>query len=162
VNVAVITLKPLSRRESGGVEIKLRKQFGLRIIFAIVAVCAIAFAVWKSIPRQGWPILHGVVLDTNGAPVPNVKISLYSGIATRWLTQSTRTDANGLYSFVPLKSGGLTYSEPGGFDNLYVGIRAELKGYSATDGAEWWDISVPMIYNRRHRWDLEMKPVSKN
>jgi hypothetical protein len=136
--------------------LKIRRQFGIRTLLALIFLTAICLLLWQSLPRDGNPILHGHIVDSNGAPIPNVEIVLHSGLATRFPNQTTCTDARGQFMFAPLETGATVYSKNGGFNTMLVGIRATRPGYHAVDGADWWDISVPRINNRKHRWNLVM------
>lgn len=139
---------------------KVRTQFGIRALMLLILVAALALVVWQSIPKHGNPILDGQIVDIQGNPVPGVEIILHSGVATRFPNQRTTTDQAGRFRFSPLTTGSFVFSDSGDDPMLFVGIRVLHPQYEAVDGAQWWDISVPWIKHRRHRWNLVMRPVT--
>lgn len=115
------------------------------VIAALLLVSATIFlprlAPAASAPRPLGPadpsVLRGRIIDTNGKPVPGVKITLYSGMGTRFLGQETMTDADGRYSFDPLETGG------GLRDHFLPGLQLSHPELVSADGRDWWDIDVP-------------------
>ncbi len=89
------------------------------------------------------PVLQGRIVDEQGRPVPDTTIILYSGLATRWESMRTKTDANGRYRFDPVQTGSLTQVDKSKNWSYYIGVRLEHPTYTSADGLSWWDIAVP-------------------
>jgi beta-lactamase regulating signal transducer with metallopeptidase domain len=100
------------------------------------------------------PVLHGRVTDEQGKPIAGVQVDLYSGLATRFRGQETRTDAHGEYRFDPLETGGIMLTDEGG--SYYTGVEFKHDQYVPADGKSWRDIQVPVQANHEEVLDIKM------
>lgn len=87
--------------------------------------------------------LQGRITEAaTGKPVPNVTVRIYGGFATRWLTGSTTTDADGRYHF-DHPSGSLIESKSAGHWDVYIGMQIDHPNLCSADGESWWDVTIP-------------------
>lgn len=112
----------------------------------------------KPVPR-GKPVLYGRITDTEGKPIPDVEIQLYSGVATRFRGQKTTTDANGKYRFDPLKTGSEIFSLESLKDktrNYYIGVQFLHPEFVPADGQSWRDLSLQLKEPYQEEFNLKM------
>lgn len=141
----------------------MRLSFNIRSLLIVTALAAVAIVFWPQTEVPGSPNLYGRVVDLNGKGIPAVKIKLYGGVATRWLSQETVTDKNGEYKFVPMESGATIIKRPAEkFNSRIVGIQIEHTGYISTDGESWWNEAIPAIQGYNFRRDFTLKPSTAN
>jgi protocatechuate 3,4-dioxygenase beta subunit len=110
-------------------------------------------------PQLAPTVLAGRITDERGNPVPNVKVLLYNGVATRWLGQETQTAPDGTYRFDPLETGAITAPHDGNPGAYHVGIRLEHPDLVSADGSNWWDIDVP--FSTTARKDFTLTPGAR-
>lgn len=103
-------------------------------------------------------VLTGCMKDERGRPVPDVRIVLFAGFATRWRVAETRTDAQGRYEFNPMSYGSLIRDEPSGRWDYFVGIQIEHATRVSADGRSWWDLTVSSAPGAVTRFDLTLIP----
>ncbi len=101
------------------------------------------------------PILRGRVTDESDNPISDVRVVLYSGIATRWRGQDTMTNAQGEYRFDPLKTGARMMPDDGP-SQWYTGVKFNHATHVPADGNSWRDIRVPMVEGHEEILDLRM------
>jgi 5-hydroxyisourate hydrolase-like protein (transthyretin family) len=101
------------------------------------------------------PVLRGRVVDEAGRPLPNVRVVLYGGVATRLRGQETQTDADGRYRFDPLSTGAMILPETGG-GQYETGVQVEHDSYVPADGQSWRDIQVPIVDRHEVVLDITM------
>lgn len=82
-------------------------------------------------------ILQGWIVDENDKPLQGVKVTLWSGVATRWRGQETVTDGSGEYFFDPVKSGAALLGR-----KLMVGVTLTHHTHASSDGKAWWDVTM--------------------
>lgn len=107
-------------------------------------------------PQGAGVTLVGRITDEAGNPVENVKVQLYSGLATRWPGQAAVTDAQGEYRVEKLETGAMTMDEQSGRWDYYVGMRLEHPEFVPADGSTWLDITVPTVAGTEFRQDFTM------
>lgn len=111
--------------------------------------------------RQGdkaGPILRGTIVDEAGKPLAGARVTLYSGIATRWKGQEATTGEDGTYRFDPLKTGSMTKKDKADRWDLYVGVQIFHPTHASEDGHSWWDLTVPGINGHEEVRDFKMIP----
>jgi beta-lactamase regulating signal transducer with metallopeptidase domain len=91
-------------------------------------------------PAKRMPELRGT-LTRNGKPVPDAKIVLYGGFATRWRIAETATDAAGKYRFENVSS---SIMGRGADAKHYVGVQVEHARLVPADGKSWRDLAIPV------------------
>ena len=117
----------------------------------VVFIVLVMVGVWgckdKPVPvnPSAAPVLKGSVLDVDGNPIAEAKITLYGGLATRWEVASVQTDAKGEYVFDPCRHGAMILDEENQRWDYFIGMTISCKGFKSTDGKEWWDVRVPQI-----------------
>ena len=89
-------------------------------------------------PAKRMPELRGT-LTRDGKPVPDVKVVLYGGIATRWKIADATTDAGGKYRFENVAS---SIVSSGGDAKHYIGVQFEHPRLVPADGKSWRDVTV--------------------
>lgn len=89
------------------------------------------------------PVLQGRIADERGRAVPDATVILFSGVATRWESMRTKTDADGHYRFDPVQVGSLTQDDKSKDWSYYIGVRLEHPEFTSADGLSWWDLVVP-------------------
>ncbi len=105
-------------------------------------------------------VLEGRVTDGAGRGVPGVRLTLYSGLATRFQGQSVLTDENGRYRFSPLE----TYQSLGADDarrRAMVGVRVEHESFVRPSGDDWFDVHFDVAPGHVERHDFTMEPGAK-
>lgn len=103
-------------------------------------------------------VLTGCMKDESGRPVPDVRIVLFAGFATRWRVAETRTDAQGRYEFNPMRYGSRIRNEASDRWDYYVGIQIEHATRVSADGHSWWDLTVSSSPGAVTRFDLTLIP----
>lgn len=68
-------------------------------------------------------------LTENNQPVPNAKIELYGGIATRWKIAESRTNVRGQYRFENVMGN-------------YIGVQVKHERLVPADGKSWRDLQI--------------------
>lgn len=97
--------------------------------------------------------------DESGRPVPDVRVVLFAGFATRWRVAETRTDAQGHYEFNPMCYGSMIRKEASDRWDYYVGIQIEHATRVSVDGRSWWDLTVSSASGAVTRFDLTLIPA---
>lgn len=80
-------------------------------------------------------------LTENERPVPNAKIILYSGVATRWKVAESLTNEQGVYRFENVRGN-------------YLGVQVKHDKLVPADGKNWRDIEIE--FGTTHRLDMAM------
>ncbi len=155
----------------------MKERLGLTAAFAAGACLTLSGAGCRSAPSHpGSPgesapdadppsasvgtaaVLTGCMNDESGRPVPDVRIVLFAGFATRWRVAETRTDARGRYEFNPMNYGSLIRDESSGRWDYFVGIQIEHATWVSADGRSWWDLTVSSAPGAVTRFDLTLIP----
>ena len=94
-------------------------------------------------PAAEHPVLHGQVLDPLGQPLAGVQVTIHGGFATRWVTGTTTTDAEGRYRFEDPQGGMM---EVDGRWDRYVGVCVgSVRGVNPPEYLPWKDVTVPSL-----------------
>lgn len=126
-------------------------------------------------------VLRGRVVDEQGDPLPDVKVVLYSSVATRWRGQEGVTNDNGEYEFDPLATGITIISEEEPAELLsavpakrgtneqkndeqrqahrHLGVVFEHDTHVPADGKSWRDITINLEEGRGAVETLDLKMV---
>lgn len=101
--------------------------------------------------RRQTQVLRGTITNASGKPIPNVKITLYRGFATRFPGQETTSDTDGKYKFNPHT----TIQSMGGFENPYAftGMTFTHTEFVPKDGQLFRDVPIE---SNDQVFDLEM------
>lgn len=112
----------------------------------------------KPVPEKK-PVFYGRITDTEGKPIPDVEIQLYSGVATRFRGQKTTTDADGKYRFDPLKTGtAIILNDKPEEMRAYqhFGVQFHHPQYVPADGQSWRDLSLQLKEPYQEEFNLKM------
>jgi hypothetical protein len=101
-------------------------------------------------PKLAAPALAGTIIDEQGQPVAGATIKLYSGIATRFLSQTRVTDFDGRYTFDPVVAGDGWMG-----DNISFGMVVEHPTLARADGLHWEEVEM----ERADRKTLDLRLV---
>ncbi|QDT88439.1 carboxypeptidase regulatory-like domain-containing protein [Gimesia algae] len=113
----------------------------------------------KPVPRKK-PVLYGRITDTEGKPIPDVEVQLYSGVATRFRGQKTTTDADGKYRFDPLKTGTAIILDDTPEDKRayqHFGVQFHHPQYVPADSQSWRDLNVSLKEPEEKEFNLKMR-----
>lgn len=105
------------------------------------------------------PALYGRITDTEGKPIPDVEIQLYSGVVTRFRGQKTTTDTDGKYRFDPLETGTAIILDDTPEDKRayqHFGVQFHHPAFVPADGKSWRDLSVSLKEPEEKEFNLKM------
>ena len=114
---------------------------------------------WDSPSDQG-PVLIGTVRSPDGAPLANVQVRTHGGLATRWVLQTTRTDAEGRFRFDPVQGQplGTTFGEA---PQLMIGLCVgSVRNANPPEYLPWRDLTVTNRPGIVERADFSFDPDS--
>lgn len=128
------------------------------LICAILVGCSVSPDTKNAVPIDDSPrpILKGSVVDETGVPVEGAKITLFSGLVTRWPTGETLTDANGEYIFDPCRHGCMVLDNIDERWDYWVYMTLYHLTFASADGNSGWYITVKNIDRHVTRKDFSM------
>jgi hypothetical protein len=103
------------------------------------------------------PTLQGRITDEAGKPLPDTKVILHGGLATRWKIAEADTDADGRYRIDDVRSSMIKAAKEDRWD-YNVGIRIEHPTHVEADGRSWRDIRIPAVPGHVETLDLKLAP----
>jgi len=129
------------------------KKRALRIVgLILVGGLTCVLVLWFNLQRRPIPItladpppeLVGKVTDASGNPLKDVKVRVYTGLATYFPLTDVRTDDRGIFR-VPITTGARLLNEAERRWDFSVGIRLEMDTLSSPKGGLHW---TGLIFNR--------------